>query len=137
MLFRSLANPCGVGVANCLTPRITSNIPVIQTREMESVMRLQSGQTAVLGGLMQDSASNTEDGIPGVSRIPGIGALFQQRKDVNTKTELVIFLRSTVIRDASMDGDYREFRNLLPGEDFLRRPNLGKPDRAADDATKQ
>ena len=112
-------------------------IPVFETRELDSILRLQSGQTAVLGGLMQDSASNTEDGIPGVSQIPGIGALFQQRKDLNTKTELVIFLRSTVIRDASMDGDYREFRNLLPGEDFLRRPNPGKPDPAAGEAAKR
>ena len=46
---------------------------MIQTREMESLMRLQSGQTAVLGGLMQDSVTNIEDGIPGVNQIPGVG----------------------------------------------------------------
>ena len=41
----SLAKPCGVGVQNCTTPSISSLIPVIQTREMESLMRVQSGQT--------------------------------------------------------------------------------------------
>ena len=40
-------------------------IPIFETRELDSILRIQSGQTAVLGGLMQDSASNTEDGIPG------------------------------------------------------------------------
>jgi general secretion pathway protein D len=64
----SLANPCGipVPVGGCNIPAIASLIPEIQTREMESIMRLQSGQTAVLGGLIQDSISNVEDAIPGV-----------------------------------------------------------------------
>ena len=122
----SLANPCGVGVANCATPAIASLIPVIQTREMESVMRVQSGQTAVLGGLMQDSVTNVEDGIPGVNRVPGIGQLLAQRKDLNQKTELVIFLRPIVIRDTSLDGDYAGYRVLVPGSDFFLKPNPGR-----------
>src|SRR4029077_5642783 len=79
----SLANPCGipVPVGGCNIPAIASLIPEIQTREMESIMRVQSGQPAVLGGLIQDSVSNTEDGIPGVNRIPGVGQLLAQRKD--------------------------------------------------------
>ena len=106
---------------------VTSSIPVIQTREMESVLRVQSGQIAVLGGLMQDSVSNTEDTIPGVNRIPGIGSLFEQRKDVNQKTELVIFLRTTVLKDPSIGGDFRDFRSLLPGKDYFDKPNPGRP----------
>jgi general secretion pathway protein D len=102
---------------------VVNNIPVIQTREMESVLRLQSGQIAVLGGLMQDSSTNIEDTIPGVRDIPAIGELFKQRRDLNVKTELVIFLRATVIRDASLDGDFRRFRDLLPGEDYFLKPN--------------
>jgi len=102
-------------------------VPETQTREMESLLRVQSGQTAVLGGLIQDDARSTVDGVPGVSRIPGLGALFSQRQDTNRKTELVIFLRPTVIRDPSMDGDYRRFRELLPDSEFLNRPNPGRP----------
>ena len=125
----SLANPCGipVPVTGCNIPGISSLIPVIQTREMESVMRLQSGQTAVLGGLMQDSVTNTEDTIPGVNQVPGVGQLLAQRKDLNLKTELVIFLRATVIRDGSVDGDYANFRSLLPGNDFFLKPNPSRP----------
>ena len=123
----ALANPCGVGVNNCSTPSIQSLIPVIQTREMESVLRVQSGQIAVLGGLMQDAVSNIEDTVPGLNRVPGIGALFEQRKDTNQKTELVIFLRSTVLNDPSVGGDFRDFRSLLPGKDYLSKPNPAKP----------
>jgi general secretion pathway protein D len=106
---------------------VTSLIPVIQTREMESVLRVQSGQVAVLGGLMQDASSRVEDTIPGINQIPGLGALLEQRKDLNQKTELVIFLRAVVIRDASIDGDYAGFRAVLPGSNFFSKPNPSKP----------
>jgi len=118
----ALANPCGLAVA-CSTPPIQSLIPVIQTREMESLLRMQSGQIAVLGGLMEDTRSSTEDTVPGVNQLPILGSLFEQRKDQNKKTELVIFLRVTVIRDASIDGDYASFRDQLPDKDFLSKPN--------------
>jgi len=102
-------------------------IPVFETRELDSMLRLQSGQTAVLGGLMQDSVENVEDTIPGLNRIPFFGKLFAQERKVTRKTELVIFLRATVIRDASVDGDYARFRNLLPTENFLTRQGGGTP----------
>lgn len=106
---------------------VTNLVPVIQSREMESILSIQSGQVAVLGGLMQDQRSLTEDTIPGVNRIPGLGELFEQRKDANTKTELVIFLRATVIRDPSIEGDYRRLRELMPGQDYFTKPNPGRP----------
>jgi len=102
---------------------VTSLVPVIQTRELESVLRVQSGQIAVLGGLMQDAVSNVEDTIPGIRDIPGLGQLLAQRRDTNQKTELVIFLRPVVVRDASIEGDYANFRSLLPGADYFQKPN--------------
>jgi MSHA biogenesis protein MshL len=110
---------------------VTSLVPVIQTREMESVLRVQSGHVAVLGGLMQDAVTNIEDTIPGVRDLPGIGQLLSQRRDGNQKTELVIFLRPVVIKDASIDGDYAGFRQLLPGADFFSKPNPSRPRSAA------
>jgi len=101
-------------------------IPIFETRELDSILRIQSGQIAVLGGLMQDSVTNVDDTIPGVRGIPGIGALFSQRKDTSQKSELVIFLRAIVIREASLEGDYRRFRDLLPGEDYFLKPNPGR-----------
>jgi MSHA type pilus biogenesis protein MshL len=97
-------------------------IPVFETREFDSILRIQSGQTAVLGGLMQDSVEKVDDGIPGLNQIPFFGKLFSQERKVTRKTELVIFLRATVIHDASLDGDYAKFREMLPEKDFLTKP---------------
>ena len=103
------------------TPNLgTANkVPVIQTREMESMLRLTDGEIAVMGGLMEDKISNTTNQIPGLGDLPGIGNFFRNRSDTSTKTELVIFLKPTIIRDPSINGDYRGFRDQLPGRDFF------------------
>ncbi|HEY0665573.1 MAG TPA: pilus (MSHA type) biogenesis protein MshL, partial [Gallionella sp.] len=98
---------------------VISRIPQTQTREMESVLKIENNQIAVMGGLMQDSMNNLTDEVPLLGRIPLLGSLFQQRRDATEKTELVIFLRPIVIKNADLNGDYGEFRNNLPGEDFF------------------
>ena len=105
---------------------VTSTVPVIQSREMESILSVLSGQVAVLGGLMQDERSFKEDTIPGLNRL-SVGSVLEQRRDSNNKTELVIFLRATVIRDPSIDGDYQRLRELLPGPDYFTKPNPVRP----------
>jgi MSHA biogenesis protein MshL len=91
---------------------VVSRIPEIQTREIESLLRVKSGDIAVMGGLMQDATNNTSDEVPGVGRIPWVGNLFKYKNDTHTKSELVIFLRPVVIRDASLDGDYHAYKGL-------------------------
>jgi general secretion pathway protein D len=98
---------------------IQNIVPEIQTREMESMLRLTDGEIAVMGGLMEDRIDNTTDAVPFLSKVPGIGNFFTQRKDVGTKTELVIFLKPTIIRDPSVAGDYRSFAGQLPNKDFF------------------
>ena len=61
--------------------------------------------------------------------IPLLGQLLEQRRDLNQKTELVIFLRPVVIRDPSLDGDYAAYRTLLPSGDFFTKPNPNRPPR--------
>jgi len=68
--------------------------------EMESLLEVADGQTVVIGGLMTDASKKSTDGIPYLSRIPGIGDLFSYRDDQVKKSELVLFLRPTVIRGA-------------------------------------
>ena len=100
--------------------KVTSLIPVTQTREMESVLKVASGQTAVLGGLMLDSYEGQRSGIPVASRIPLFGDLVSKRNDVATKSELVIFIRPYVIRNASVEGDLAAYRKYLPDREFFR-----------------
>jgi len=102
------------------TAGVISRIPQTQVREMESVLKIENNQIAVMGGLMQDEANNLADVIPGLSNIPVMGGLFKNRNDTTTKTELVIFLRPFVIKDASVNGDYSAFRDNLPDADFFK-----------------
>lgn len=101
------------------TPPITNLIPVVQTRELESILRVQNGEIAVLGGLMQESSTNTEQGVPGLNRIPIAGTLAGQRSEARSKTELVVFMRPVVIKDASVNGDYKEYKSQLPTSNFF------------------
>jgi general secretion pathway protein D len=92
-----------------------SFIPEIRVQEMESVLKVDSGQTAVLGGLMQDVVTTNTQGVPGISKIPYVGKLFESDDDQNTKTELVIFLRPTVITNASLESDeLQSYKQYLP-----------------------
>ncbi len=94
---------------------VKNAIPIIQVREMESLLQVRSGQTVVLGGLIQDDRNNARDGIPGLSRPEGIGAVFGQHERINSQTELVIFLRPTVVSNPTLDSDeLRQFQHLLP-----------------------
>jgi general secretion pathway protein D len=110
-------------VSGVTTNPVPNIIPVFETREFDSILRLQSGQVGVLAGLMQDVVENNDAGIPGIRSIPFIGDLLSSRADLSRKTELVIFLRATVISDPSIEGDFRRFREQLPGEDFFSKPN--------------
>jgi general secretion pathway protein D len=92
-----------------------NQIPVIQVREMESMLQIASGNTAILGGLMQDEALKNTDQVPGVSKIPMVGKAFTGKNDANRKTELVIFLRPTVISNASLESDeLSTYKQYLP-----------------------
>lgn len=101
---------------------VNSFIPVIQVREMESMLQINSGNTAVLGGLMQDQIQRNSDKVPGLSEIPGVGKVFTGRDDLNSKTELVIFLRPTVITNASLESDeLATYKQFLPSEQLKQK----------------
>ncbi len=99
---------------------VKNQIPQVSTREMESILKIENNQIAILGGLMQDEINNQSDGIPGLSNIPYLGNAFKNRDDTKTKTELVIFLRPVVIKESSLNGDYSNYRGNLPDEQFLK-----------------
>ena len=111
----ALANPCGVGVANCNIPRINNPVPQVQVREMESVLQVGSGQTVVLGGLMQDEALRSRQQIPGADELSAAGELLRFRDERVAKSELIIFLRPIVIANPSLETDeLKFFQRFLP-----------------------
>ena len=82
-------------VAGVSSP-VQSQIPVLAVREMDSVIQLHSGEIAVMGGLMQDSSINSDQGVPEASDIPYFGNLFKSRDNQGKTSELVILLRATI-----------------------------------------
>lgn len=105
---------------------VVSLVPEVQVRELESILKVASGQIGVLGGLMQDTVDRSTDGIPGLSRLPWIGNLFSYRDDSASKTELIIFLRPVVIRQADVHGELHAFRSFLPSQPLVPAPLAGE-----------
>ena len=76
---------------------LRSTVPVVQVRELDSILKLKSGQAMVIGGLMEQSGSNTDTGIPYASQVPYLGNLFKSTEKLNSNTELIIFIKATIV----------------------------------------
>ena len=97
------------------TAGVESLVPEIQVREMESMLQVGSGQTVVLGGLMQDDVRRDRDQVPFIGSAPTVGDVFAYRDEEVTKSELIIFLKPTVVANPSLDSDELRFlQRFLP-----------------------
>ena len=92
---------------------VESLIPVVQVREIETMLKINNKETAVIGGLMQDQINKENRGVPVLSSIPLLGAMFSYTEEEYVKSELVIFIRPVVIDHASLDGDLADYKKYL------------------------
>ncbi|WP_435642022.1 type II and III secretion system family protein [Micavibrio aeruginosavorus] len=104
---------------NALATNVQSLIPVVNIQEMDSVVRAQSGQALIMGGLMEDRTQSTQQGVPVLSEIPLFGAAFRNQVDNIQKTELVIFLKATIIDGSGISPVDRDLYRSFSGD---RRP---------------
>jgi len=97
-------------------PSVSSPIPIVEVREMDSIVTMESGQTVVMGGLMQESGQNTREGLPGVMDIPLLGQVASENIRVNKVTELVVFIRATLANAPGTvaDEDIRLYKTFTP-----------------------
>ena len=79
---------------------VESPVPVVNVQEFDTVINVDDGHAVVLGGLIQDTVSSTRNSIPVLGEAPILGSLFRRQTDGIQKTELVVFLKATII-----DGD--------------------------------
>lgn len=91
----------------------------INTRRLKTEAVTSSGDTVLLAGLIQDSTTRGSTGLPGLSRIPIIGGLFGQQSNSQDRTEVVILLTATIMRNQeelrTMTDEYsRRFRAMEP-----------------------
>jgi general secretion pathway protein D len=104
--------------SSSVAPGSTGSLtPTISDRRVKSSISVASGQTVLLAGLISDETDRTRQGIPVLDKIPGIGDLFSQQGSTKIRTELIIFIRPTVIRDA-VDAHMvaEELRSKLNGD---------------------
>jgi len=82
-----------------------SMIPVVEVREIDSVLRLNNGEMAILGGLMEVRSSEHRQGIPGLDEVPLLRDLTGSIAEGDTIVELVIVLKATIVDNgAAPDG---------------------------------
>jgi general secretion pathway protein D len=82
-----------------LTQHLQSQeIPIVDVRELDSILKLNSGQIVVMGGLMYEKSRNNRDGLPGFKELDFMAGSNAKSTDV---TELVIFLKATILRKKS------------------------------------
>jgi len=88
---------------------------------------VQSGDTIMLAGLITDSATDGSSGIPGLSRIPVLGALFGQKSRTSRRSEVIVLLTPTIVRNGqearTLTDEYSQrFRAMEP----LNQPRAKK-----------
>ena len=95
--------------------------PTIRQRQISSTVAVQSGETIALGGLIRESSSRSNVGLPFLKGIPVIGALFGKTSDDTTRTELLVLITPRVISNqdearAVTNELRRRLRSIIPLE---------------------
>ena len=77
------------------------NVPSIDTREIVTQVLVNDGQTVVLGGIMETEFRETENKVPWLGDIPGLGVLFKSKSKTENKDELLIFITPRILREGA------------------------------------
>ena len=103
--------------------------PNVATRNAKTSVQVASGESIALGGLIRENRQRTSNGLPLISKIPVIGALFGQQEYHRTRTELVLIVTPKIVSDTSQAREVTdELRKKLPSlEGLLPRTPQGPP----------
>jgi MSHA type pilus biogenesis protein MshL len=84
-----------------LDSTVSNQIPQIEVRELDSLMRMRSGQIMVLGGLLEQVGEDTDTGVPFLSEVPWVGNAFKAVNKQNQVRELFILVKATIVGNNS------------------------------------
>lgn len=104
---------------NEVTPRTQSMIPVVEVREIDSVLRLHDKEMAMLGGLMEVRSSEYKQGIPGLDEVPLVRDLTGSLAEGDAIVELVIVLKATIMDNEAPSPDDADYRLM---DKYIRDP---------------
>lgn len=95
-------------------------VPVVQTRTIDTIAKIKSGNILVIGGLMKDSTSSTDSGVPFLQKIPILGWFFKSISKDSEIIETVIFIKASIIKSSTPASNYdRDFHRKF---DSSKRP---------------
>jgi general secretion pathway protein D len=112
--------------------------PDVATRNAKTSVVVASGESIVLGGLIRENRSRTTSGVPLLSKIPVLGALFGHQEINRTRTELVLIVTPKIVSDTAQAREVtQELRRKLPSlEGMLPKPPTTPPPPAVEPALK-
>jgi len=87
------------GLTSSSPPLASTSLPVVDRRDLDTVVRVKSGETLVLAGIIRTAETTTNRGIPWVRNIPLLGALFARDEKSVSRTELAIFITPTLMEE--------------------------------------
>jgi type II secretory pathway component GspD/PulD (secretin) len=108
-----------------------NNIPIIGTEQIITTVNVPDRNTIVLGGLISEQEKKDTNGMPLLSRIPGVGNLFKNNSNSNTRKELIIFIQPHVVTDEA------SLRTLSYREDIRTKIGGDAAERFPDDVSAQ
>ena len=107
-----------------ISPTVNAAGLITSKRSIDTNVLVDDGQIVVLGGLIDDNLQDNEEQVPGLGSIPLLGNLFKYRSRTHNKTNLMVFLRPTVIRSDEQSGDLASDRY-----EYIRAAEIkNKPD---------
>jgi general secretion pathway protein D len=109
-----------------------NQVPIINSQRLTTTVTVPSGSTVVLGGLIQDTINNTDNGVPYLDNIPYVGRLFKYTTRIKNRTELLIFIQPTIVNnnvDAYRASLKEEKRSNVGAEmsDLAHPPDYAQP----------
>jgi general secretion pathway protein D len=111
---------------------VANSVPSFETRELNTSVLIPSGNTLVMGGLIQDNVHEQDTKVPLLGDIPGLGYLFRSESKTRTKSNMIIFVTPTIVADEDFQPTKSNFlKTRVPVKDTVEDDwsawDTGKP----------
>jgi MSHA biogenesis protein MshL len=93
----SATDPAIAYIASQTGIQVSSQVPIVQIKELDSIVKIKSGQVMVIGGMMEEESINNDTGVPYAMSMPVIGNLFKGVRKANKVVQTIIFVKATIV----------------------------------------
>jgi general secretion pathway protein D len=88
---------------------LNSSIPIVEVREIDTVLKIDNSEIMVIGGLLEERVDNDDSGVPGVSKVPYLGNAFKSVNKETNLVETVIFIKATIVPGSGVTVEDKDF----------------------------